>query len=951
MMIEPYLSAVPQEFQLPLVRAWEAFTGVAPQEDLQLLQEAGVFEALVKVWTSSRFIVDACMREPSLLGDLVRSGDLHSPTVSASYLERLDAAGPENETDLHRVLRLFRRREMVRIAWRDIAGWSQLSETLMDVSLLAEITVQFALDFVYTQASERNGPPVGKDGQPLQMVVLGMGKLGAWELNYSSDIDLIFAIPEEGYFDDRKGTSYSEFFTRVGRKLIQALDTVTVDGFVFRVDMRLRPWGDSGALVMTFDAIEKYYREHGREWERYAMVKARAIAGDMQRAEELQARLRPFVYRSYLDYGVFAELRELKQQIVDQQQRRDKMDNIKLGPGGIRDIEFTTQVFQLIRGGRDTALQDRRLQHVLRMLAEDELLPTKSVDELLSAYKFLRVVEHRLQQYEDKQTNDLPSAETDLARLAYSLDFPDWDSMSKRLTATRQTVKGIFEQVFSAPQLQELPPQAEAAWAAAGADQRDNLLREVVGLGCLDGEQVCDVIASFRSSTVLERLGEKGSKAINQLMPLTISAVADTAAPAQTLERVTRFFSCVAQRSMYLSLLLEHPLALTELLQLAARSPWIVDHISQDPLLLDELLNPNKLYEPLIKSELASELQQHLSSVDIADIEAQILELRHFQQVYVLRVAAADITGAVPLITVSDYLSDIAEVVLEAATRLAWRAISSKKGLPPDESEELSGKMPIALGGLGSRDLSYDSALDIEVVWRGEEAAEANLKQVPGGVAGFCKAVAARLHLLLTARMVSGSIYQLYTQGDNERGHALVISDMQGYRHRDLTALQTARYVQARYLFGDSCLAVEFADYRQRLLSSGGSPKQINEELQWVREGALPVDTTTLFSLDYSSGGLGDIRSIVTYGVLCLAPKHPELEEDVETISLLHALVSTEFVTMDEYRGLQRAYMKYREKLHVLDLQHVERLVPSDDVAELSSGVAQVYARVFACKS
>jgi glutamate-ammonia-ligase adenylyltransferase len=252
-MIEQYLNAVPEQFRSDVAAAWEVFATVVPQEDLPLLQKEGVLESLVKVWASSRFIIDACKREPALLGDLIRSGDLFSDNGSQDYLSTLQAAAPESEADLHKILRLFRRREMVRIAWRDIAGWSQLSETLMDVSLLAEAAVQFALDFAYTQACERNGPPIGKDGQPLQMVVLGMGKLGAWELNYSSDIDLIFAIPEEGYFDDRKGTSYSEFFMRVGRKLIQALDTMTMDGFVFRVDIRLRPWGDSGALVLTFN--------------------------------------------------------------------------------------------------------------------------------------------------------------------------------------------------------------------------------------------------------------------------------------------------------------------------------------------------------------------------------------------------------------------------------------------------------------------------------------------------------------------------------------------------------------------------------------------------------------------------------------------------------------------------------------------------------------------------
>jgi len=381
-------------------------------------------------------------------------------------------------------------------------------------------------------------------------------------------------------------------------------------------------------------------------------------------------------------------------------------------------------------------------------------------------------------------------------------------------------------------------------------------------------------------------------------------------------------------------------------LQLAARSPWIVDHLSQDPLLLDELLNPNILYEPLIKSELACELERKLGSVDVSDVEAQILELLHFQQVYVLRVAAADITGAIPLITVSDYLSDIAEVVLESATRLAWRAISARGEPALQEIEELSGLGLVALGRLGARELSYDSVLDIELVWQGQETVEESLARPPGGAAGFYKEVAARLHLLLSSRMVSGTVYQLHTPGNREHDHALIISDMLGYQARNLTALESAPYVQARYLFGDSRLGADFAAYRQKLLSSDFTLQQINEERQLVCSEASPEDNTPLFSLDNGSGGLGDIRSIVTCGALCIAAKHPEIKEDVETMSLLHTLASFGFISMDEYRALQRAYMKYRQKLHVLDLQHVDRLVPNEEVAELKSGVAQVYSRL-----
>jgi glutamate-ammonia-ligase adenylyltransferase len=526
------------------------------------------------------------------------------------------------------------------------------------------------------------------------------------------------------------------------------------------------------------------------------------------------------------------------------------------------------------------------------------------------------------------------------------VDFPDWNALAHRLAVTRETVQEIFEQVFSAPQLRQLPPQAEAIWTA-DASQPDAVLRDLAGLGYADAEGARAVIESFRSSSVLERLGEKGGKAISQLMPLTINAATATPAPLATLERVTRFFSEVAQRSMYLSLLLEHPLALTELLQLAARSPWIVEYIAQDPLLLDELLNPNKLYEPLIKAELAAELRQRVRGVDSADIEAQILTLRHFQQVYVLRVAAADITGAIPLITVSDYLSDIAELILEAAVELAWRAASEKYGVPSETPAKLTGFGVVACGELGARELSYDTPLEIEFIYSGDDHRQIELRTGRSGGVSFSKFVASRVYLLLTSRTVSGVIYQLHARTTESSRSELVIYDLEAYVGRQISILECARYVQARFLCGDPRLGDEFAGHRNSLFRPGFKVQQFSREVIALDEPRVAIQTPDLFSLEHGAGSLRDVRWIVACGVLTRSVEHPELLEDVETMSLLYALVSVEFLTMDEYRTLQRAYMKYREKLHVLDLQHAPRMIRPQDVAELQQGVSQVVARVF----
>ncbi|MGR8942541.1 MAG: bifunctional [glutamate--ammonia ligase]-adenylyl-L-tyrosine phosphorylase/[glutamate--ammonia-ligase] adenylyltransferase, partial [Gammaproteobacteria bacterium] len=420
--------AVPAELQETLAANLQKMTDQLAELNLEMPPVPEIADSLPKVWCGSAFVAEQCIQRPAMLIDLVASGDLTRIYDDQRYREKLGALGVASESELMSALRQFRRREMVRIAWRDLAGWSGLGETLRDLSLLAEACIQYALDFLYRQATEKRGTPVQQDGRPMQMIVLGMGKLGGYELNYSSDIDLIFAFPEEGVLPDRKETSYGEFFTRLCQSLVRVLDEITVDGFVFRTDIRLRPFGDSGAVIMTFDGMENYYLTQAREWERYAMIKARQVAGDFEAGKQLMDMLNPFVYRRYLDYGAFEELRSLKQQITQELKRKDRMENVKLGPGGIREIEFIGQAFQLIRGGKEKSLQIRGIQDVLKRLGELHLMTSEDVDQLQRAYEFLRVVENHIQEYQDKQTHDLPTTPEARAALAYSLGFADWNA-------------------------------------------------------------------------------------------------------------------------------------------------------------------------------------------------------------------------------------------------------------------------------------------------------------------------------------------------------------------------------------------------------------------------------------------------------------------------------------------------------------------------------------------
>jgi glutamate-ammonia-ligase adenylyltransferase len=492
----------------------------------------------------------------------------------------------------------------------------------------------------------------------MNIVVLGMGKLGAWELKYSSDIDIIFAYAEDGVLTDRKETTYGEFFTRICRSLVKVLDEITVDGFVFRTDVRLRPFGDSGPMIMTFDGMENYYMTQAREWERYAMIKARQVAGDFNSGKLLAAMIKPFVYRRYLDYGAFEELRSLKYQITQELQRKDRMENVKLGPGGIRVIEFIGQAFQLIRGGQEPELQQREILKILLVLDDLGLMPKKDVNCLRSAYEFLRRVENHIQQYQDKQTHDLPKDPLVQSILAHSMEQPNWDSFKKDLDKVRKDVHAIFDNVFSLSENEKNQQKSHLIWKG---DLDEELILEYLSeygfIHCVD---ILTFIRNFKKSPSVSRMSTKGAGVLNRLIPSVIETVQQSKNQDETVRRILILFEVVAGRNVYLSLLAENLDALKQLVTLAAASPWICEYLALYPVLFDELLDARSLYEPLEKQGLEEQLTLELAKIDRQDEEQLMIRLRQFKHLSVLRVAAADIMGVIPVTVVSDYLTYIA---------------------------------------------------------------------------------------------------------------------------------------------------------------------------------------------------------------------------------------------------------------------------------------------------
>src|SRR5258708_3692182 len=492
----------------------------------------------------SRYAGQLVAARPELREELERAKD---PGWTREAMRRfLREQGAGDESALHSALRRLRQRVLLRTMARDLSGHAGLDEVCGTMSALAEVAIEASLEFLEPRIEPRSN--VRRPG----LVVVGMGKLGGGELNVSSDVDLVFLYPEEG--EGGAATDHLEFYTRLARRLIAALDERTADGFVFRVDMRLRPWGESGALATSFDALEEYFVTQGREWERYAWIKARAL-GSGDENGSLAAIVRPFVYRKYLDYGAFAAMRELHAQIREEVARRELSDQIKLGPGGIREIEFIAQVFQLIRGGRDPALQIRPTLARLALLAQKKLLPDAAFLELSEAYVFLRRLEHRLQYLDDAQTHELPGRAEDRRLVARAMGFDSWDAFRAALGAHRARVSSQFELVFS---VEEIPKHALAPlWS--DPEQPEARLAQ---LGFRDAAGAAARLAAVRSGARYGGLPQASRARFDALIPRVIEQSAARENPDAALARCLEFMETVSRRAAYLALLDEHPAAL-----------------------------------------------------------------------------------------------------------------------------------------------------------------------------------------------------------------------------------------------------------------------------------------------------------------------------------------------------------------------------------------------------
>ena len=870
------------------------------------------------------------------------------PELAATWLQPLSEdlllnplRQPFTDDDaLKSALRRLRHRAMAHIALRDLCGLAPLAEVVESMTMLADVTTNFALDHYHRQLAATYGEPLDANGQPQRLLIIGMGKLGGRELNVSSDVDYIFIYPEEGDTAGPKSIENYDFFTRVGKRVIQALGDLTADGQVFRVDMRLRPNGDSGPLVCSLDSLENYFITQGREWERYAWIKARVMntgpnadgAAIGQWMDALRKTSRPFVFRKYLDFGAINAMRDLHAQIRREVARKDMADHVKLGPGGIREIEFMAQVFQLIRGGRDPALQIRPTLSVLKLLAERQLIPADGERELREAYVFLRRLEHRLQYVEDKQTHMLPVDAAERAKIARSMDFADWPAMLAVLDEHRGKVSRHFDAVFSDPEAGEHP--LTGLWM--NQLDEDTAIEAFGNLGFRRPKDAIARLADLRASSRYQQLPATNRQRLDAVGPRLIEAAGATPDPDTTLVRGIAFLESIARRGAYLALLQQYPMALKRVADMVCASTWATDYLNRHPLLLDELLDP-RLYEIAtdwngFREQLRRNLADH---ADDTEREMDILREMHHGQVF--RLLAQDLAGLQTIESLSDHLTELADSIVQETLPLVWSKIKKRHRETPKFAV-------IGYGKMGGKELGYVSDLDMVYLYDDEDqGAQENYTRL-----------GQRLNTWLSSQTSAGILFEtdLRLRPNGDAGLlAVTVDAFRDYQLNHAWVWEHQALTRARFCAGDAKVGARFEAIRCEILCQQRDLTKLRDEVVAMRKkmtDAHASNSDTVFGLKHDPGGIVDVEFIVQYLVLGHAHRHPELTGNLGNIALLRIAGELGLIDPQQAVAAGNAYREYRR------LQHAKRLsatpkapVPRDEVERHILAVNTLWAAVF----
>ncbi|PSJ41421.1 bifunctional [glutamate--ammonia ligase]-adenylyl-L-tyrosine phosphorylase/[glutamate--ammonia-ligase] adenylyltransferase [Zobellella endophytica] len=897
------------------------------------------------LFACSDFAADSLCQQPELALELDDARDLHNGDRAGRY--RPDLAGQlaqvHDEPGLLRTLRRFRRRELLLIAWREMLLGAEVEESFVHISALADTLIVEAYRWLYQRQCVELGTPSDAEGNAVPMLILGMGKLGGGELNFSSDIDLIFTFPHNGVTrGGRKELANQQFFIRLGQKLVNALNQTTIDGQVYRVDMRLRPFGESGPLAVSFAAMEDYYQHHGRTWERYAMVKARILNDEGEYTAELRAMLKPFVFRRYIDFGVIDSLRQMKAMIAAEVRRKGLKDNIKLGAGGIREVEFIAQVFQLIRGGREPALQVRHLPQALAAAREAGALTADEAGQLHQSYRLLRKVENFLQAFADQQTQTLPQDELNRTRLAWLMGHPDWEDFYRALHGAMARVHRQFEQLIGDSTEAEEEGAAQIwfdLWQTDWEEEELVRLLQEQGMEQDKAGRLARALNTFKEECPRRAMGPQGRQALEKLMPVLLDKVSQSELPGILFARLQKLLLQIATRTAYLQLLVENAGALTQLIRLCEASSLVAEQLARYPILLDELLVPQLLYNPIPLDAYRGELRQFLLRVPEEDVEQQMEALRQFKQIQLLRIAAADIAGALPLMKVSDHLTWLAEAIVEEVVNQAWAQMSARHGEPESLADSpRKGFGVVAYGKLGGIELAYSSDLDLVFVQ------EAGLKGQTNGdkpldCRQFYLRLAQRIIHLFSTRTPSGVLYEVDMRLRPSGASGLMVSPLDAYRsylHHEAWTWEHQALVRSRMIVGDPELFEAFNRIRREVLGKVRDRSELAREVVQMREkmrAHLIKADPGEFHLKQSVGGLADIEFLTQYLVLAYGHEHPRaLTRWSDNIRILESAVEVGLLAEEEAGQLKTAYCAIRDRGHRLSLSDQPGRVPDSEL-------------------
>ncbi|MBQ3678246.1 MAG: bifunctional [Succinivibrio sp.] len=932
---------------------YERLKGKLTEEQFALLDSRPEFRFVLAL---SEFVSNTIYSYPKECCQLIEQGALDDPSFHiepASYVKEY-VDDKLSDFDLKRRLRVLRRIHYMAIAWRDLCGFADINEVFEKLSSLAEAVVLRLLEVVRSQLKKVYGDAFDSDGSPLPLLVIGMGKLGGRELNFSSDIDLIFTYPMEGETSGPRVVTFREFFSKIVQRMANFLSDITSDTFCYRIDLRLRPFGDAGAIVNSFDALQVYYETQGRTWERYALVKGRILGQSEELdsyAAELTSMLRPFVYRRYLDYGAIQSLRKLKHLIESEVRRRCLNNNFKLGKGGIREIEFISQAFALMRGGRYTELREESLRKSLKNIISLDLIPREICEKLDESYVYLRRLENIIQEISDKQTQNLPDNSKDMARVVAAMNYDSEEHFRADLDEVMQFVHEEFKKVVADEEDSEEDYKNFDLWEA------DSDLEEMCAElepHMVNKENTRDMagdIITLKTSLARMPVGPVGRETLLELMPKVIYLIAKEQQSAALFKRMSGLIEKIALRTPYIQLLRDKNEVLERFIELLKDNHFASELITSHPILLDELFISQYFTKPPSPDEFLSMLQEQLLRIDRDDLEAVMEELRLFKKIMVFRIALSDKAGKLPLMKISDALTWLAEALIKELIVIAWELNVQKYGEPEGRSVNDPGIAVIGYGKLGGIELGYKSDLDMVFLKRAGDGVTNGENGVPESI--FYQRLVQRIMHLATTTTVGGILYDLDMRLRPDGDTGVLISDTDSfdlYQKGRAWTWEHQALVRARPIAGSADIIEKFNQIREEVIRAEKDDKKLKEDVVGMREkmrSHLDRSSDKLYDIKHGVGGMIDIEFISQYLLLKYAPIYPQMKLWSDNVRILEECSNLGIVDKSITDELIAAYIDIRQVYHELSLADLPRLISVADRIPATYRVEEIWKKIF----